>query len=83
MDEDEARTFFFMRMPAIHCYSFCEARNVAVCEPYKITLITEADFFETVKRQSKDMGKGRNILPNFFMWGIFVNQPIVKLHQRN
>ena len=82
-DEDEARTFFFMRMPAIHRYSFCEARNVAVCEPYKITLITEADFFETVKRQSKDIGKGRNVLPNFSMWGIFVNQPVVKLHQRN
>ena len=80
-DKDEAQTFFFMRMPAIHCYSFCEARNVTVYEPYKITLITETDFFETVKRQRHR--QVQNVPPNFFMWGIVVNQPVVKLHKRN
>ena len=64
---------------AIRCYSFYEARNVAINKAYKISLITE-DFFEMVKRQSKDIGKCRNALPNFSMWGIFVFQPVVKLH---
>ena len=50
-DEDKARSFFFMRMSYIHSHSFCEARKVAIKEPYIITLITDADFFETFKRQ--------------------------------
>ena len=37
----------------------------------------------TVKRQSKDRGKYRNVLPYTSMWGIFTNQPVVELHQRN